>query len=409
MSLLQKIVRWLAALAFVTTAVSIPIFGVPLNLAQLIAVILFFLFLAFRRLFFHLQVTLFLGVYLFISLIIAYFNDFSYQNILVSYLGLNLYAGVLNSVFKIHEGDIGKLIKMYINVAAFAAGLSIIQEISYLNNYVAGYDFQWLFNGYAQFTFSGPFLKAPSIFTEPGYFAPFLIPASYLGLKSLIFDSGEVGKIKALVIITGLILTFSFIGYFGFLVSIIILLRRNIVIGVGVAVLFAFYIALNSNSIVSRVDGIVDFFSGDYSISSNFSALVTILNYNLTIESFLIRPFFGAGIDGYEMMSQKIISAGFDSPVLNQLLKIASLDILMVKEGGNLFFRLLVEFGLVGVIGILVYLFVKLSSTNSTRHIQFVCLIFLLTFGIRTGQYLRFEVWFFLMLYLKIKDDDVLV
>ncbi|MEX2230707.1 MAG: hypothetical protein WD824_00995 [Cyclobacteriaceae bacterium] len=403
---LEKISRALVALVFVSTAVFIQIQGFQVNLAQLMLVILFLILLAFSRLMLHKEITLFLGFYFIISIVIALINGFSIIHILISYLVLNMYAAVLNTVFHLHKGRIEKLLALYLNIAFLAGILGVIQEISFLSNFRPGYDFKWLFNAYAKLTYSGIFLKVPSIFTEPGYFAPFMVPAAYLSLKSLIFRSGEVAKIKAIIIVAALLFTFSIIGYLGLFLCLVVLFRKNWIIGISLGVLFTLYAAVNVASIKSRTDSVLDFFHGNLSINANFSALVTILNYHITTQSFMTRPIFGAGIDGYEMVSSQIMAQGFPNEVLNKYISMNHPDSLMVKDGSNLFFRIIVEFGLIGIFLIGFFMLSKFSEISYVRSIQLMCLIFIVTYSLRTGQYLRFELWFFIMLYVKIKGEE---
>ncbi|MFZ1807723.1 MAG: hypothetical protein WAU36_10895 [Cyclobacteriaceae bacterium] len=404
---IQKISRVFVAITFLSTSIYLPIQNVIINVAQLSIVLLFLMLILLRRLVLHKEITVFLFIYFLISLAVAFYNEFSYQNIAVSYLALNLYASVLASVFVLHNGNIRALIELYLGLALAASILAIFQEFSYLIGFEIGYNLKWIFNGYANPTYSGPFLKVASFFTEPGYFAPFLIPASYISMRSLVFKSGDISRIGAIIILFALIITFSLIGYLGLFICIIILFRKNLMIGVSLSLLFVFYVALNSQSIKPRLETVYDFFNGQVTTSSNFSALIVILNYNLTVEGIKRYPLFGAGIDGYEMVSRRMIEHGIGNEAINKIIQNYDSDILMIKDGGNLFFRLIIEFGIIGVILIVLFFWKNTSYISAEKQIQFACLIFLVTYAMRTGQYLRFEVWFFIMLFLKVKGSNV--
>jgi hypothetical protein len=405
MRTLTKISRLLVALGFSTTAIAIPVKNFHLIVADLVLLTLFFLLTVTGQLTANVKFIIILTIYLVVSLITAYLNDYSLTHAVISYIALNIYAATLTSVFNLHKGRMDKLISMYLAVAFIASVVAVFQELSFLLDFKSGYDLKWLFNGYANLTYSGIFLKVPSIFTEPGYLAPFLIPAAYLSVKSLVFGSGEVSRTVVIFILLAIIFTFSLIGYFGLLLALFILFRKNILIALLATGLFIVYGMLNVQSIKPRVDAFINTFQSGLMINYNFSSLVLILNYHISKEAFKQNPVLGAGIDGYEMMSDRIIDRGFSEHVLNKFTKMNQPEYLMVKDGGNLFFRILVEFGLTGIILITFFLWRNFSPTNYEKHIQFMCLIFIMTYAVRTGQYLRLELWFFTMMFLKINED----
>lgn len=400
---IKKTTRILTIFIFTSSAIVLPIDNFYTKYSIVAIVLLWLLFLFTGKLKFPKHITIFIVIFFILSLIQAFFRGFPYKNVIITLGGLIIYSSSVYSVFNLHKNEIYKLIKVYLNVAYYASLFAIFQEITYLFNF--GSDFNWLFNGYAPYTYSGPFLKVPSIFTEPGYFAPFLIPAVYISLKHFIKNGRDLNTFKALCIIFALLFTFSLIGYIGLLASILFIFRSNIKHGLIIGIIIIGISIIYIPSINSRILAILNFSTTESIENSNTSSLIILLNLNIALHSFIENPFFGTGFDSYESISIPILKNEITSQLLIDLPSKISDQGLMLKEGGNLFFRMIVEIGIIGILIIFLFFKRKLVPKGENRDIQFMCFVFFLSYSFRTGNYMNFELWYFIILFQSLNID----
>jgi hypothetical protein len=387
----------------ISTALVIPINHSYLRFSYVAVISLWTLFLVTKNLKFPRYITIFIIFFSLLSLTQALYRNFPLQNVFVSSIGLLLYSSCIFSLFKLHKNKLILLLDLYLKIAFYASIFAIFQEISHLIH--LGFDFKWLFYGYQNYTYSGPFLKVPSVFTEPGYFAPFLIPAVYISIKKIIKENNELTNFSATSIIIALILTFSTIGYAGFLICLLFIFRSKILVGIIIGSITIALSLIYVPSINTRIKTLLNFSTSDSPEENNTSALIVLLNLNITSISFNSNPLLGTGIDSYESISEPIVKNKIDHPLLLYIIKIIPSENLNLKDGSNLFFRYIVEFGLIGYILIIIFVVKFLLPSGEQRNLQLMCLAFIFCYSLRTGQYLRFELWFFIIFYQSLNTE----
>jgi hypothetical protein len=136
-------------------------------------------------------------------------------------------------------------------------------------------------------------------------------------------------------------------------------------------------------------------FKGKENNIDNLSVLSILSNLKVTIKSFTENPLIGTGLDSYRKKYEEHIHSTYDE-IRAKLNK---------KDAGSLYFRLLVEFGIIFLI-VLTLLIWKyyLKGKDCNNSLIFVLnKIFLLSFllvAIRNGNYLFPAKWIFISFYI---------
>ncbi len=120
------------------------------------------------------------------------------------------------------------------------------------------------------------------------------------------------------------------------------------------------------------------------------------MNFDYIINSINWQIIFGYGFDSYQILMDSAVSNGlsfYDYNELHELYDdgwdsgITSTNQFMLHGAPTLFFRFLVEFGLLTTIYVL--------SKFKKEYLSNVFFIGVLAFSFRSGQYLRFDFMFF--------------
>ena len=223
-------------------------------------------------------------------------------------------------------------------------------------------------------------MRATSFCLEPPMFAFALIPATFVSLYSFFTGNFKyLSKIKSLIIITATLLTYSTIGYFSLFLSIIFLLLWNykkIKIKNFILFLFLsfFIFSLGGIEIVSKITDIIALQQNDISkytldklsrdkkktrkvhiekgeTDVNMSSYLLMAHFKRSIDDFYENPIIGKGLGAYtytknSVKLKKYVFAEFPSWVHFRL-----------DGSTSLIFKIIVEFGLIGVIMLLVILY----------------------------------------------------
>ena len=182
---------------------------------------------------------------------------------------------------------------------------------------------------------TGFFIRASSFCAEPPMFAFALIPATFISLYCYITGNFKIlSKVKSLIIITAMIFTYSAIGYFSLLLSVIILLLwcfNNIKIKNFILILFLsiFLFSLGGNEIVSRITDVITLQQNDikkYTFRTvtkdenkkgkiyiekgennvNSSSYLLMVHFKRTLDDFYENPILGKGLGAYTYTKNSI-------------------------------------------------------------------------------------------------------
>jgi hypothetical protein len=298
-----------------------------------------------------------------------------------------------------------RIFDLYLRCACASAAVGVVQELGYLARIAPLYDMHWVLIGAAGLDYSGPFLRAYGLFTEPSYFASFLVPALYFAMLRLTGRSLRLGLGRSALLIAALLCTFSTIGYIGLLLCMVAAMRlspRNIAIAAVLAGGLG-AVAMSSESISSRLDALPNALSSNLEGDENMSALINGLNIAISQQMLSDHPVTGIGLGAYRLFSQDYLDdflAG--TPALAERVN-EILDQLTLADGGSMYIRLATELGAAGW-AILLWLWARTrrgqaAPSPEMAQIATAALLHFAVFGIRSGQLVRFEVLFFLSIY----------
>lgn len=352
------------------------------------------------------------------------------QFIVVSFISFTSFMFIYNN-----RNDLNYIINLYLKISFVFACIAVFQEIFYIIGFEYLYNFSYLMFNPQQAYGTGFFIRASSFCAEPPMFAFALIPATFISLYCYITGNFKIlSKVKSLIIITAMIFTYSAIGYFSLLLSVIILLLwcfNNIKIKNFILILFLsiFLFSLGGNEIVSRITDVITLQQNDikkYTFRTvtkdekkkgkiyiekgennvNSSSYLLMVHFKRTLDDFYENPIFGKGLGAYtytknSVKLKKYALANFPSWVPFRL-----------DGSTSLIFKIVVEFGLAGIIMLFVILyryyifdFKYINKFNYFIIINNAMLVYIVFILIRMPFYFCNGLWIFVWLYIFSKQQ----
>jgi hypothetical protein len=404
--------HWIVYLGFLTTTISVPkdsFFIHRFAYINVTAALVFFFVT--RKIVINKQFISILFSFLVFSLMSAYQENADYYFVIRAFAGVLALQIAVFSYFEYYNYDYKKILRHYIIIALLLSYVAVFQEVSCLVGFRSGYDFSWFLMAMSvpeEFVLmGGNFIRVNSLFTESGYFAAALSPAVFLAIHNLLTGSRNyINRIEAVIVIIAIICTFSTVGYVAVIFSLIFNVIKKITIYT--VMKFVLFVALllfvmsYNIDFKSRVEGILGaFVRYDLTGYENVSSLIVRVNYIIAKDNFLKRPVLGSGFDSYKLVSQKTSETlSWDSGLLT-FLGWMDPENMNYEDGSTMYFKVITEFGLLGVCAILWFLYANRVPAQRTdlKILQYMCLVFFLTYSFRTGQYIRFELWYFIGFY----------
>lgn len=352
------------------------------------------------------------------------------QFIVVSFISFTSFMFIYNN-----RNDLNYIINLYLKISFVFACIAVFQEIFYIIGFEYLYNFSYLMFNPQQAYGTGFFIRASSFCAEPPMFAFALIPATFISLYCYITGNFKIlSKVKSLIIITAMIFTYSAIGYFSLLLSVIILLLwcfNNIKIKNFILILFLsiFLFSLGGNEIVSRITDVITLQQNDikkYTFRTvtkdenkkgkiyiekgennvNSSSYLLMVHFKRTLDDFYENPILGKGLGAYtytknSIKLKKYALANFPSWVPFRL-----------DGSTSLIFKIVVEFGLAGIIMLFVILFKYyifdfkyINKFNYFITINNAMLVYIVFILIRMPFYFCNGLWIFVWLYIFSKQQ----
>lgn len=352
------------------------------------------------------------------------------QFIAVSFISFTSFMFIYNN-----RNDLNYIINLYLKISFVFACIAVFQEIFYIIGFEYLYNFSYLMFNPQQAYGTGFFIRASSFCAEPPMFAFALIPATFISLYCYITGNFKIlSKVKSLIIITAMIFTYSAIGYFSLLLSVIILLLwcfNNIKIKNFILILFLsiFLFSLGGNEIVSRITDVITLQQNDikkYTFRTvtkdenkkgkiyiekgennvNSSSYLLMVHFKRTLDDFYENPILGKGLGAYtytknSIKLKKYALANFPSWVPFRL-----------DGSTSLIFKIVVEFGLAGIIMLFVILFKYyifdfkyINKYNNFIIINNAMLVYISFILIRMPFYFCNGLWIFVWLYIFSKQQ----
>ena len=396
-------------------------------LAYFLTYIKFFITASFFRVFiteFRLFALTVLGIFL-LSLYNIYAGNttlflFLKQFTVVSFISFTSFMFIYNNRNNLHY-----IIGLYLKISFIFACIAVFQEIFYIIGFKPFYDFSYLMINLQQIGSFGRLLRVSSFCAEPPMFAFALIPATFISLYCFMTGNFKfVSKTKSFIIIVATLLTYSVIGYFSLFLSTIILLLWNfknvkIKLFILLLLLSIFLFSLGGNGITMRIKDLIELQQNDisqYKLKANFlnsdkkeanssSYLITV-HFKRSIDDFYENPILGKGLGSYTYTKNAIKLKKY------VLAEFSSWDPFRLDGSTSLIFKIVVEFGLIGVIMLFVILyryyifdFKYINKFNYFVIINNAMLVYILFILIRMPFYFCNGLWIFVWLYIFSKQQ----
>ncbi|SDG47530.1 O-antigen ligase family protein [Psychroflexus sediminis] len=245
------------------------------------------------------------------------------------------------------------------------------------------------------------FSRMDGLMTEPSKFIIINVPALYYFLNKKKF-------IQSFILLLGFILAQSSIGFIAiFIMLLFLFIRKSTLKYVGLTILPFFflipYLQTNENFQLrynQTIENLNVFETKSFDENTNLSSFILLKSAYISINNFIDHP-LGTGIGSFAYQHDVYIK---DLKV-SRYFEASGLKNLNREDANSMFFRILSDFGLFGLLAIIVFLFlgilVFVKDFDSEK--KTVCtgiLIYFLLKLLRMGHYFPEEMFFFLFMFL---------
>lgn len=340
------------------------------------------------------------------------FYNITIVSSLKHFLGLIIFSISMFSFISVHRERMIEIVEVYYKFVFFIACIAILQTlicVFFDPPFVLTSLFSAVFNP-PQTRFDpeilGIFPRAVGLSTEPAHYAMTILPGAFIALLVLTGrNNGIVKSTKtfAWIILTGLILSFSMVGYFGLMLCLIAVFGNNLkgkllpTLTVTLFFIGALYFVSQSN-LMSKLTTLPAMVSGagDYEYtSSDLTGFALVSNILVANEGVKKSHYLGTGLNSHKDT--------YDATIYNQFYSSQVLVEVNKQDAGSLFIRLPSEFGIPGILGFLLFLYHykigKRIKSSPIKTINLMSLVVLISYSSRNGGYLLVQLWFFAALY----------
>lgn len=352
-------------------------------------------------------------IFVFFQTFIVNFSNTFLVSTLKQYIGLILFSITLFSFISVYRYRIVNIIQIYYKFVLILAGIGILQCVFFTlfgftfkpQNLISGKSFGGGIDPFSS-EIIGLLPRVVGLSTEPAHYAVLMLPGVYITLLVLVGKAHQIGihdKSIAIIILTGFVLSFSMVGFFGLALCLLSVfsgsLKGKLLPKISIFIFFIgllFFISKTDLSskittLPSMVSNIENF---DYT-SSDLTGFALVSNLIVAREGLIKSNFIGTGlnshVDTYNQVIYKLFS---DSQVVFELNK---------ENAGSLFIRLPSEFGILGLVSFIVFLFYyhlgKKDYDSPYKLINNMGLVILISFAFRNGEYINVFFWLFVALY----------
>jgi hypothetical protein len=412
--LVYKTCLMLFLIGFSTMGFGSFLFGIefPTNITTCIIYLIFFIQLLTGSLQFS-KFLFFIWLYIFIQTFVLNWSYINFRSSLIHFIGFVLFSLVNFSFFSKYRHKISSIIQTYYKFCLFIAYLAIFQfflflifDISFIpQNILSG---SLVFQGKSAFfpEVLGIFPRAVGLSTEPAHYIAILLPSVYISIYSLLGNKrlfNISNKFNSRIIIFGFIISFSLVGYLGLILCLVMVLRNSIkksILKTRILILsfFGLIYFILQTSIGDKLYSFISVskdITGTVYTTSDLSGFALLSNLLVALEGLKFSNFLGTGLNSHAISYDTFISKFFyNSQILMELNK---------ENAASMFIRITSELGLPGLImfiWILIYYKVNIKTFYSSYSvINNMCLIFLITFCLRNGNYLNILLFFFFAMY----------
>ncbi len=388
-------------------------YNIGTNFSTLLVGMLLFIQLLTRTLRFP-KVIFFIASYIFLqTFILNALTILDLKSSLVHFLGLLIFALALFSYVGSFALNQLSIIHWYFKFSTFVAAIGVLQVVFLVLFNVAFVPIQYI-SGNPALDFKTAFRaeifdvlpRAVGLSTEPATYAIMLLPAVYVAIIRLGGkgrDFHRISKASSMVVLLGFILSFSAVGYFGMLLSLVLIYRGEFSKSASKKVYFSMVFitivtVLASTNIATKFTPLPSMVSNATSYeytSSDLSGFALVSNLLVANQALAKSNFLGTGLNTHKETYSSTIGQLFDpSQVVMELNSV---------DAGSLFIRILSEFGIPGLFGFFFFIvkFRRTDGLNSPhlKTINSICLAMILGYCSRNGAYISNVLLLFFALY----------
>lgn len=349
-----------------------------------------------------------------IQTFILNFSIATFGSSMLQLAGLVIFSVTIFSFISVNRVNILRVVRAYYYFGFVASCFALLQvavfllfgEAIYLQDMLGG---PAVTTGRLAPDVFGVLPRAASITSEPAHFALLLVPAVYLAVLVALRRSCPLqlkNRWVAAVIIIGLLLSFSLLGYIGLalILSVVLLsganrLRNVKAVSILVLLLASSYLAATQIPLFqAKIDTFLmaPFAVDEYEFTGNDLSGFALISNALVAKSALEESYLlGTGLKTHENSYDRYLPSYFSSAqVLMELNRV---------DAGSLIIRVASEFGLLGILGLIWFLVkYKIQTQNNMTLfaiINSMCFVYLILYAVRSGSYLDVSFWLFVALY----------
>lgn len=388
------------------------IFGYKLftNVSSIFICILFFIFLCFNKL----VIPKFLfNTYFFIFFIsfVLNINYIDIQNSVINFLGFVLISLTIYNFVSFYFSNIQTTIKYYFNFCFLISIIGILQFLLFIFlkfSFVPHYYISGRLN--SNYSFKNEvyeiFPRIIGLSTEPAHYSILLLPSVFIALFNL-FGFNNIfkfkNKYKSISILIGFILSFSIVGFLGLLFGMVYLFFSKLKSKINYKIYLILFSFLFSfffyNSNLSSKFKNLSYVNNNFTLynftTSDLSGFAIFSNILIAKKSLYDSYFLGRGINSHQISYNKFIYKIFNKKqVLLELNK---------NDAGSMFIRIISEFGILGFLLFLYFLYkfkIKHNHYESKNYfINLLAFLTIISFCFRNGNYLDIFFLFFISIF----------
>lgn len=296
--------------------------------------------------------------------------------------------------------NIMEYLQLYKQLAILTALVSIFQYVMSLLGVASLATMSWLIHDQA----GTPVGRSASFLNEPSYCALVLFPLIFFGLYQLLgrYRAALTLKMKPwelIVIFAGFLFTGSSTGFFGVIVSIIVIVLEYGISYKQLLILLLAAVCLGTvysrvSFIHQRVNDTVGLVSGKGSLNSvNLSTQSLTINKNIAFDSFEETHGLGGGMGSHSLSYNKF--AGQYGPNILSLNRF---------DANSLALRIISELGIIGIVLLVAWLYhYRFRKSDDSvaiyKIISQMCLCYLFVRLLRFGHYFDCGLYMFIAMY----------
>jgi len=346
-------------------------------------------------------------IYIFAAAFLISFLNILLGNNSISLLFKTAIAFILNGMvyyllIKLNNYNVEKLFRIYLRLAYIIALIAIFQEICFLVGFKYGYDFRYFIPRMVSPQIQLGMLRVTSILQEPTHFGTAVMPALFVSILNLLSRKNNfISKQASFLIIISTLLTFSLLVYVGIIFAVILIMlnyyrSKTKIIATTMLLIALTWVMYRYIPVIRlKVNDTIMVMTGKQPLEKvNLTTFAFCSNGIVAGKSFRHNPLFGSGLGSHPKSYDRYISEVIDPQKI--------IMVLNKKDASGLFFRLISETGLFGIVLFFYFIFKFYVSKDKDGHFWIVSNSILCLFILnllRQGNYFYGGFIFFIFLY----------